>query len=134
MAKKGGTLDKVQVREEWLAAIQALLSEIRKWTAAARWAVTEERKETTEDLVGAYSTQVLRIKTPNGLLYVEPIGRDVIGADGRVDLYSWPSLHRLLLLRQQDQWRLKTESGVEWPEEWGKDTFVKLARTLTKTP
>ena len=134
MSTKGTPVKKANTRDEWIACIADLLSRIEKWACQENWETAREEKEITEDLIGTYSVPTLKIRTPNGLVYVEPVAQNVIGADGRVDIYSWPSLHRLLLIRREDHWSLKTDSGVDWPNQWGKKAFVELAHNLTKAP
>ena len=68
---------------------------------------------------------VLTIHAPQGRLILEPIARGIVGAQGRVDLYAWPSLFKVLLLhkpRGKDrplEWVVRTESGLDWPQPWG---------------
>lgn len=134
MPKKAALIDKAQLRDEWIACVKALHSDIRKWAKTKRWPVDEEEKEVAEELTGPYPIPLLKVKTTGGILYVDPVARDVLGADGRVDIYSWPSLQRLLLIRQHGQWTLQTDSGVEWPEAWDRETFIRLAQQLTRNP
>ena len=64
-------------------------------------------------------------------MYVEPVARDVVKADGRVDLYAFPSMNRMMLVRVGGKWVLKTDSGVKWPEPWGEQTFARLTELLS---
>ena len=134
MNRKATTADKAGARKEWLACIDKLLRQIESWVQDEGWEAAREDREITEELVGTYAAPVLKLRAPNGLLYVEPVARDVVGADGRIDVYAWPSLHRLLLIRQEGRWSVKTDSGVDWPEKWGRKAFLKLAESLTKAP
>jgi len=67
---------------------------------------------------------------------LEPIARGTVGAQGRVDLYAWPSLFRVMLLhkpRGKDrplEWVVRTESGLDWPQAWSRETFLTLADGL----
>ena len=62
-----------------------------------------------------------------------PIGWNTLGSKGRIDLYAWPTLYRVMPLRRSDDsWVVRTESGIDWPHPWGKETFVELARGLVK--
>ncbi len=119
-------------REVWLSVVDKLLSQIEEWAGQMEWQIRREDKTITEGLIGTYSVPVLQIKLPGGVLYVEPMARYVIGDDGRVDLYSWPTLQRLLLIRSDDKWVLKTDSLIDWPQPWARKTFYEVAKNLTK--
>ncbi len=119
-------------REDWLFLIDKLLSQIEEWAGQREWQIRRDEKTVNEAVIGTYSVPVLQIKLPAGVLYVEPVARNVIGARGRVDIYSWPTLQRLLLIRQENKWILKTDSRIDWPKPWGRKTFYELAESLTK--
>jgi hypothetical protein len=75
----------------------------------------------------------LSVRLGGGHLIVEPIGRNIIGADGRVDITSFPSLNRMLLVRVDDKWVIKTDARIDWPLPWSKDAFLQLADILIST-
>ena len=132
---------KVQSRHNWESHTEMLADEVQLWAeqeASARdWRVEREEKELAEDVVGgAYRVPVLTIHAPQGRLVLEPIARGTVGAQGRVDLYAWPSLFKVMLLhtpRGKDrppEWVVRTESGLNWPQPWGRETFLTLAEGL----
>lgn len=118
-------------RQAWIDRVENLLSQVRGWAEEEGWLVTVAEKQITERVLGDYVVGELFMKTPQGHLVLEPVARSVSGADGRVDLYAWPSLNRVILIRRQDRWVVRTDSGVNWPRPWGRDCFVELARGLT---
>ncbi len=128
-------------RSNWERHTALLADEVQIWAeqeAAGRgWRVEREEIELAEEVVGgAYHVPVLTIYAPQGRLVLEPIARGVLGAQGRVDLYAWPSAFRVMLLhkpRSKDaglEWVVRTESGVDWPLPWGRETFLTLAEGL----
>jgi hypothetical protein len=119
-----------QARDAWLTAVHQLIDQVAAWAKDRKWAVDRQEKQVNESRLGSYSVPVLVVRAPAGLVYVEPVARYVAKADGRVDLYSFPSMNRMMLLRVGDEWSLKTDSGVKWPEPWGKQTFVHLVGLL----
>jgi hypothetical protein len=124
-----------QFRNEWLQAVDVVVQEVRSWAERKGWTVTEERREVREERLGTYHVSVLQIDTPRGRVILEPIARDVLGAEGRVDLYAWPTLYRVMLLRRADMsWVVRTESGINWPQPWEEATFVTLAEGLLGEP
>ena len=122
--------------QEWTTAVETLFEQVQNWIAEDRskdWQVSFSTADVTEEFLGRYVTRVMEISANNGRLVLEPVGRDVIGAKGRIDLYAWPSLYRVMLLRSFDRekdWVIRTESGIDWPLAWGKDSFLAIAEQL----
>jgi hypothetical protein len=119
-----------QARDEWVQAIESLVSEVERWAAARGWQAVRESQEFREEGLGAYTAPVLTIQAPRAKMVLEPAGRFAADSDGRVDLYDWPSLNRLLLKRKGTGWRLHTEAGIPWPREWSETAFEEIARLL----
>jgi len=118
-------------RDNWLAKLRDLMDSMRSWAEQRRWLVDEHQKVIEEDHIGRYTVPTLFIQAPNGKIVIEPIGCNIIGAQGRVDVESFPSLNRLLLILVDGQWKVETDSRVGWPEPWGEQAFVKLVDALT---
>ena len=118
--------------QEWTSAASALFEQVQQWVAEERpeWQFEFSTTEVTEESLGHYSTRIMEISAPSGRLILEPVGLDVFGARGRVDFYAWPSLYRVMLLRSPDSntgWIIRTDSGINWPNPWGKDSFLAIA-------
>jgi hypothetical protein len=118
-------------RDDWLAKLRDLMDSIKSWAEQRRWFVDEQAKTIEEDHIGRYTVPTLFIQAPSGKIHVEPIGCDIIGAQGRVDIEPFPSLNRLLLVLVKGKWKIKTDSGIDWPERWSEQSFVNLVNTLT---
>jgi hypothetical protein len=122
-----------EVAGQWQNTVDSLVDQVRGWSAERGWTATVSDREVTEEGLGSYTIPAVEIATPRGRLLLEPVARYVGGADGRVDFSVWPSLYRVMLLRRPDQsWVVHTESGIDWPFQWGKDTFLDLADRLLK--
>ena len=117
-------------REEWVQAVRELCDTISAWCQSIGWPVREEVKTITEKELGTYEAPALIVDCPDGEIRVDPIARRVIRAEGRVDLLSYPTLHRMMLLRIHGQWTVKTDSGINWPQPWNESTFVNLAQEM----
>jgi hypothetical protein len=129
--KKLKPAEAARIKDEWLRAVEALGGEVRGWAENKGWSVEQSEREVTEEQPGTYTVPVLEIETPRGQVVLEPKGQDLIGARGRVDLYAWPSLYRVMLLRRPGQdWVVRTESGLNWPHPWEQATFVEIAEGL----
>lgn len=121
-------------QDDWKEAVDHLVDEVEQWAHGERWRTARESKEITERNFGTYAVPVLLIKTPQGEVHLDPIARYVAGADGRVDLYAWPSMNRMMIVRERGtgHWKIETDSGVEWPLVWSKDTVKDLIARLVK--
>jgi len=120
-------------RDDWLAKLRDLIDSIKSWAEQRRWFVDEQEKTIEEDHIGRYTVPTLFIQAPGGKIHVEPIGCDIIGAQGRVDIESFPALNRLLLILVNGEWKIKTDSRIDWPEPWSEQSFVNLVNALTST-
>ena len=128
LAEKTATLQK----DDWTLDVNGLADDVQAWAGEQGWAVGREDTELSEAVVGgAYHVPGLTMDAPEGRLILEPVARSVVGAAGRVDLYAWPSHYRVMLLRQAEGgWVVRTELGLDWPQPWGRETFLTVARGL----
>ena len=118
--------------QEWLDTIEGLVKQVEAWSAELGWETARGQTRLVEDRLGQYTAPSLRISAPFGSLILEPHLRFVYGASGRVDLYSYPSLDRVMLLRMPDRWKIRAEGGPTLPLEWTKAAFVELAKALVE--
>lgn len=120
-----------RIREEWLSAVHELAEQVREWAEQQGWTVEQTEREIAEEQIGTYQVPVLEISTSKGEVMLQPVGQDVLGGRGRVDLSAYPTQYRVLLLWKGDSdWIVWTESGLIWPHPWGPATFVELAEGL----
>ena len=119
-------------QEEWLTAIHALYSDVKAWSAAEGWATKEYEKTIREEALGEYVAPKLLVHAPEGRIMLDPIGREVPGATGLVDMYALPSLDFMLLLRQDDGWLVKSNHTWSKPSAWNRKSFLRRARQLFK--
>jgi len=123
-----------EVVREWQALVAQLTSQVRAWSEARGWRVDEKTLTLTEEQLGTYEVPMLIMELAQRQVLLEPIARRVIGAQGRVDLYSYPSMDRVMLLYDGERWILRPELGPTWPLPWGESTFVDLLeRFATET-
>ncbi len=91
--------------EQWVEQVTALVYDAKAWAVAAKdahgWAVARRTHEIAEDVVGgACVVPVLRLSAGADELRLELVARGVLHADGRVDLFAWPSMYWVMLLRK----------------------------------
>ena len=123
-------IDRNKTREDWCKQLEALFDQIATWAQEERWLINRDEKMLSEDGLGEYMAPDLVIRLPEGRITVDVIGRNVVGAQGRVDISAFPSLHRMILVRMGGKWKIKTDSMIEWPRPWGKKAFVEVAKVL----
>jgi len=132
--KTVGRAQAAEMREEWVEAVRALLEQARRWAQEAGWQVKERECELAEEPLGVYHVPMLEVDTPQGRVVLEPKGRNVAGAEGRVDFYAWPTHYDVMLLREKaGDWVIRT-SGLKWPFSWSQETFKDLASRLLEAP
>src|SRR5436309_10961496 len=112
---------KDQRRAQWITWMDEISNDVARWSQDARWLVHRKQKTLHEKSIGTYEAPVVEIKTPSGHLIVEPVALEVFGAEARIDLYAWPSLNRVKLIRVNGAWKLRTDSGIDWPKPWSKE-------------
>jgi hypothetical protein len=120
-------------RQRWIETVQAFCDELAGWSENQGWTVTRSVKELREEGLGAYAVPMLTIQAPRGTVKVDPVGREVLGAVGRIDLYAYPTLFRVMLLRsgKDGRWRILTDSGIYLKQPWNETTFAELVTDLT---
>lgn len=126
------SLETQQVKAEWLETVQAFCDEVSGWSLARGWQVSRRPVEIVEEMLGAYEVPSLTVRTETGAVVLEPVARMVMGAAGRIDLYAYPSLFRVMLLRVGDrgEWYVRTDSGIRLREPWNEETFASLVEDL----
>jgi hypothetical protein len=126
--------DTDQERENWIALVRSFSKQVADWATEQGWQVAWKSLDRTEDVLGSYEVPMLIIQTQRRAVMIEPVARDVLGAAGRIDLYAYPTLFRVMLLRSAEngKWRIRTDSGIFLDRTWNKQTFVRLVDELTE--
>ena len=124
--------DRQHERETWAASVRSLCNDILRWSEEKRWATHEDKKQITEDLLGTYQLPFLMIRPPSGVVHVDPVGRDIVNAEGRVDVFTWPTLDRMVLVRTNGDWEVLADDYSDWSRLWGKETFLKMIDHLAE--
>ena len=117
--------------EEWRHSLGSLLDDVARWSREAGWTVNSEEVHRSEELLGEYSASRLIVELPDGRVVLEPVARVVMGAQGRADLYGYPHLDRVMLLRKDGEWIVRPELGPTWPLPWNRETYLDLAERLS---
>lgn len=127
-------------KKEWISRVDKLYVKILKWLAPYKEKellnVTKSPILIREELLGEYEIDKVIITFPNPYDTVEivPIGRHVIGGNGRLDIKI--GLRDVMLIGKDDgAWmfaeRLRDGTRVTW--EFNKETFEELLADAADT-
>ncbi len=119
-----------QRRNQWVERCESLVKQIETWATQKGLATSRETRSVTERTVGSYQVPLLRVRFPMGEVHVIPVGLNVIGADGRIDIEAFPTLNRVKLVGREAGWEIYTDSNVPLRQPWTADTFMQLASDL----
>jgi hypothetical protein len=80
-----------QVRDEWVRAVEQLITDVEAWCEANGWPTRRIEKHIEESKIGEYAVPALLIQVDLVKLMLEPGARFVSGdAEGVLDLYRMP--------------------------------------------
>jgi hypothetical protein len=117
-------------RRQWVARVETLIDQISQWATAEGWAIARTERSVNERSLGQYQVPLLRVRLPSGELHFIPVGLNVIGAEGRVDIEAFPALNRVKLIGHDHQWEIYTDSNIPLRQPWNRETFARLAQDL----
>ena len=107
--QKASEFKRAEVRQEWISNCEKLMSKIAEWLQPLKdknWLeIQSEDIPIREDQLGDYEARSLRlIFLDSQILTFRPVGRFIIGAQGRVDVVSGSTLLVMLLHIGNDEW------------------------------
>jgi hypothetical protein len=119
------------VREEWIAAVEQIVSDAEAWATEQHWFVHRGPKTITEPAIGSYEVPTLLIQATSGRFVLDPIARDVIGALGEIDFCVHPSYYYVMIVRTEAGWQFETNpKTISRP--WSKQTFFEVLSELAR--
>ena len=107
------------------------MERVQQWCKDQGWEVFAFNKEVHEQDLGSYSVPYLQIHVGPTRLHIDPVARQIINANGRVDVMSMPSLDRFTLIRHGDQWRVYDANVLELGP-LDQNQFIKLVSDLAQ--
>ena len=75
-------------RNEWVAAVEQVVSDAEAWATEQKWFVHRDRKTITEDPIGSYEVPVLMIRPPLVASSSSRAAASAAESRGRIDLSS----------------------------------------------
>ncbi len=107
-APKKPIADWETVRDEWVRAVDQLVTEVEGWCEANDWPTRRIEKHIEESKIGEYAVPALVLQADLVKLMLEPAARFVTGADGVADLYRMPQYDDVaVVLWSGGTWQLR---------------------------
>ncbi len=135
-SKQSSAIDWESRKTEWQKAVQTVLTEIKEWfkpyIESGLFQIVETEKSITEEYLGTYNTNQLEFQFNSFRLVFEPMGRNILGAMGRIDVYlrgRKTDKYVLILLETKDKeanWFLSTFKDKSVRIEFNKANTEKL--------
>jgi hypothetical protein len=76
-------------KNDWVDQVESLVEDVEKWCQKLGWSASRSTKIISEDHIGNYEVPCLTIHTPSGRIHVDPMGVNIIGAEGRIDILAF---------------------------------------------
>lgn len=129
------TADPAAARDEWVAAVTALVERVEGWCKELDWATRRAPKTIKDETLGEYDVPMLLMQYWNAKLMLNPDGPFTVGADGRVNLYTMPEYDDVaVLLRRSGEWQMVVQMGRDRrePAAFTRDAFQEVIETFAK--
>jgi hypothetical protein len=135
-------------KKSYLSYLTALYDDVKKYLAEfisnGKIKVTESQIELDEESIGRYSANLLNIAIGNSVVQLVPIGTQLIGCKGRVDMKGRKGIIKIVLVDSRmkslrDHIQITTHIGGQEPpkettQNKSTDTIVWKWRLLTALP
>lgn len=125
------TEDSEAQRDDWIAAVEQIISDAETWAAEQHWFVHRGPKTITEEPFGSYEVPTLLIQAPAGRFVLEPYARFAIGTQGAIELSVFPSYESVLIVRNDSGWHFVIDRPT-LDRPWSKDAFLEIVSQLAK--
>jgi hypothetical protein len=126
--------DPVAVRDEWVAAVTALVDLVEGWCKELDWATRRAPKTIEDDApLGTYRVPMLRMQYWDVQLMLDPVSRFGARNAGQCNLYVMPAYDDLALVyRRGGDWfvRERTPKGLGDEYALTRDSLQRMADLL----
>lgn len=100
-------MDYEDVQREWHEQSSRLVADVEAWARELGWSTRRIEKPLVDSLFGEYRATGLIMQEDFARLCLEPIARDVVGADGAFELYLMPAYDDVAKLFLEDgKWQV----------------------------
>jgi hypothetical protein len=116
----------------WIGEVEQIIKQASTWAEQRGWATKVDQKVITEARIGTYEAPTLLVHTPKGRLLLEPVARDIVGADGRLDFCVMPSYDSVALVKTDGTWGFFSNTRKDLVLPWSEQGFEAVALELLK--
>lgn len=117
--------------EEWVDAVGQFVSEATSWAQKQGWGTRTDSKTVTEESLGTYEVPVLLIQTLQGRVLLDPVARNIVGAEGRIDFCVFPSYDSEMIIRESGNWRVyDSRRTANSARDWSEAVFLAATAEL----
>jgi len=121
-----------EIREQWLQDINALYGKVKEWLQeplAEQLVLIGWTEHTiSEEGLGTYQAPGLKIFAKMKQIEFIPVGRLIIGAQGRIDIFTDKGDLMLLKTENEGEWILKEKKRGGLHEKWDEKSFLEMMR------
>jgi hypothetical protein len=122
------------VLAEWMDALSQFMHQAETWALARDWGVKRDTIAKEEEILGSYDAPRLLIHTlDNKRFFLEPTGRNIVAATGRVDLTIIPSEDSVGIFRNGKGWFVMPLGLTERNRPWTRAVFYSTLDRLAET-
>lgn len=101
----GPAVDHMAVRDEWVQAVEQLVTEVEGWCQARDWPTRRIPKKIDEPPLGEYAVPALLFQVELQKFMLEPVARYTAKSDGVIDFYRLPGYaDSARVLRRNGRW------------------------------
>jgi hypothetical protein len=125
----------VTMRTEWLQYVEIFFGSIqfylKSYTDQGKISFTPGVKENFEENIGVYKVKTATVKIGSNIVKFDPVGTNLIGARGRIDMIGPHGMIRFLLVDEAAKGPRVFRGGVHRIKE---DTEIKWAWKIATDP
>lgn len=126
--------DPATVRDEWVAAVNALVAQVEGWCKELDWPTRRAPKAIGDDQpLDTYEVPMLRMQYWDVNLMLDPTSRFGIRNDGQCDLYVMPAYDDLAVVYRRGQnWfvRERQAGGLGEERPFSRESLQQMAEIL----
>ncbi|MEK3888031.1 hypothetical protein [Bacillus sp. FSL K6-3431] len=117
-------------QERWLHELELFYEKLERWLKEpieeGLISIQFTKHELIEEHLGIYIAPGMKIFTKGKHLEFIPVGRLIIGAQGRVDLFTEKGDIMLIKLEDENRWLAKEKKRNGMNEKWDEEYFLQV--------
>jgi hypothetical protein len=122
-------------RDEWIAAVNELVTRVEGWCKELDWATRRAPKRIKDRILGTYELPMLLTQQWDAKLLLNPDEPDRAMGEGRVNLYTMPEYDDVaVLLRRNGDWTMRVQMGKDERDfvPFTRDAFKDVVETFAR--